>query len=269
MQKKFLFIGASLAVLATACSTVPITGRKHVALIPDSYMNSMALQEYQSFLSENKTVTTTANRDVEMVKRVGERISTAVTNYLNQHGQGNLVANYKWEFNLVDSKEVNAWCMPGGKVVVYTGLLPVTQNETALACVMGHEIAHAIAQHGNERMTTQLAAQGIELAGSAVLNKTPQVQNIFLQSFGVGSNLGMLAFSRQDESEADHLGVIFMAMAGYNPQEALPFWQRMAATAGSGGKTPELMSTHPSDERRIADLQKIMPEAMTYYHPAK
>lgn len=267
MQKKLLFVGAGLAMVV-ACAKVPITGRKQLNLIPESTMQSMALQEYQSFLTENKTVTTPGNKDVDMVKRVGQRIAAAVTTYLTQNGAGNEIANYKWEFNLVDSKEVNAWCMPGGKVVVYTGLLPVTQNETSLACVMGHEIAHAIARHGNERMSQQLVAQGIQVAGSVALNKNPQVQNIFMQSFGAGSNLGLLAFSRQDESEADHLGIIFMAMAGYNPQEAIPFWQRMAA-ASTGQKPPEITSTHPSDERRIADLQKLMPEAMKYYKPMK
>jgi predicted Zn-dependent protease len=267
MQNKLLFISAGL-VMAVGCAKVPITGRSQLNLIPESTMQSMALQEYQSFLTSNKTVSATTSKDAEMVKRVGQRISAAVTRYMTQNNLGNEVANYKWEFNLVDNKEVNAWCMPGGKVVVYTGLLPVTQNETSLACVMGHEIAHAIARHGNERMSQQMVAQGIEVAGSVALNRSPQVQNIFLQSFGVGGNLGLLAFSRQNELEADHLGIIFMAMAGYNPQEAIPFWQRMA-NASTGSKPPELTSTHPSDERRIAQLQKIMPEAMKYYTPAK
>jgi predicted Zn-dependent protease len=267
MQKKLLFIGTGLALIV-ACAKVPITGRSQLNLIPESTMQSMALQEYQSFLSQNKTIAATASKDAEMVKRVGQRISSAVTRYMTQNNMGNEVANYKWEFNLVDSKDVNAWCMPGGKVVVYTGLLPVTQNETALACVMGHEIAHAIARHGNERMSQQVVAQGIQVAGSVALNRNPQAQNIFLQSFGVGGNLGMLAYSRKNELEADHLGVIFMAMAGYNPQEAIPFWQRMANASG-GNKPPELVSTHPSDARRVSELQKLMPEAMKYYAPIK
>lgn len=267
MQKKLLLIGTGLALI-TACAKVPITGRSQLNLIPESTMQSMALQEYQTFLSQNKTVAATTSKDAEMVKRVGTRIASAVTRYMTQNNLASEVANYKWEFNLVDSKEVNAWCMPGGKVVVYTGLLPVTQNETALACVMGHEIAHAIARHGNERMSQQVVAQGIQVAGSVALNRNPQAQNIFLQSFGVGGNLGMLAYSRKNELEADHLGVIFMAMAGYNPQEAIPFWQRMAASSG-GNKPPELVSTHPSDERRVSELQKLMPEAMKYYTPIK
>src|SRR5690606_37301293 len=208
------------------------------------------------------------SKDAEMVKRVGGRIANAVTRYMTQHNMGDEVANYKWEFNLVNNKEVNAWCMPGGKVVVYTGLLPVTQNETALAVVMGHEIAHAIARHGNERMSQGLVAQGIQIAGAVALNKNPQAQNIFMQAVGVGGPLGLMAYGRQNELEADHLGVIFMAMAGYNPQEAIPFWQRMA-NAGGGQKPPELLSTHPSDDRRIAQLQNLMPEAMKYYTPAK
>jgi len=266
MQKKFLLIG-SLALMM-ACARVPITGRSQLNLIPESTMQSMALQEYQTFLTSNKTVSSATSKDAEMVKRVGQRIASAVTRYMAQNNLSAEVANYKWEFNLVENKEVNAWCMPGGKVVVYTGLLPVTQNETALSCVMGHEIAHAIARHGNERMSQQLVSQGIQVAGQVALNRNPVAQSAFLQSFGVGSNLGLLAFSRKDELEADHLGVIFMAMAGYNPQEAIPFWQRMAS-ASTGSKPPELTSTHPSDERRIAQLQSVMPEAMKYYQPIK
>ncbi|WP_143306970.1 M48 family metallopeptidase [Chitinophaga vietnamensis] len=267
MKKIALFFTASLGLVA-ACTRVPITGRSQLNLIPESTMQSMALQQYQSFLSENKVVSQATSKDADMVKRVGQRISAAVTRYMNANNMGNEVANYKWEFNLVNSKEVNAWCMPGGKVVVYTGLLPVTQNETALACVMGHEIAHAIARHGNERMSQGLLAQGIQVAGSVALGKNPTAVGIFNQAFGIGGNMGMLAFSRQNELEADHLGVIFMAMAGYNPQEAIPFWQRMASMSG-GNKPPELLSTHPSDERRVAQLQQLMPEAMKYYTPQR
>ncbi|GEP93852.1 M48 family metallopeptidase [Chitinophaga cymbidii] len=257
----FLFAGAGLIY---ACTRVPITGRSQLNLIPESTMQSMALQEYQTFLSQNKAVSPSVSKDAEMVRRVGGRIAQAVTTYMTQNNLGNEVASYKWEFNLVNDKQVNAWCMPGGKVVVYTGLLPVTQNETALACVMGHEIAHAIARHGNERMSQGLVAQGIQVAGAVALNKNPQAQNIFMQAFNVGGPLGLMAYGRQNELEADHLGLIFMAMAGYNPQEAVPFWTRMA-NAGGGNKPPELLSTHPSDDRRIAQLQKLMPEAMKYY----
>ncbi|MGX5817484.1 M48 family metallopeptidase [Chitinophaga lutea] len=266
-MKKIALLSFILAAgLIYACTRVPITGRSQLNLIPESTMQSMALQEYRSFLSTNKAVAPTANKDAEMVRRVGNRISAAVTNYMNQNGMGKQLEGYQWEYNLVQDKQVNAWCMPGGKIVVYTGLLPVTQNESALACVMGHEVAHAIARHGNERMSQGLVAQGIQIAGAVALNKNPQAQNIFLQAVGIGGPLGMMAYSRQNELEADHLGLIFMAMAGYNPNEAVPFWTRMAQ-AGSGQKPPEMLSTHPSDEKRIAQLQKLMPEAMKYYRP--
>ncbi|MFY0253992.1 M48 family metallopeptidase [Chitinophaga sp. 30R24] len=266
MKKYVLFFTVGLAW--AACTRVPITGRSQLNLVPESTMQSMALQQYQSFLSENKVVPQTSSKDAEMVKRVGQRIAAAVTKYMNEHGMSKEAASYKWEFNLVDSKEVNAWCMPGGKVVVYTGLLPVTQNETALACVMGHEIAHAIARHGNERMSQGLIAQGIQMAGAVALNQNPTAVNLFNQAFGAGSNVALLAYSRKDELEADHLGIIFMAMAGYSPQEAIPFWQRMSKMGSSGQKPPELLSTHPSDATRIAQLEKLMPEAMKYYTPA-
>lgn len=266
MKKTVLLCTAGLAFLA-ACTRVPITGRSQLNLISESTMQSMALQEYQSFLSQNKAVSPSTSKDADMVKRVGQRIASAVTAYMNQNGMSNQIANYKWEFNLVNSKEVNAWCMPGGKVVVYTGLLPVTQNETALACVMGHEIAHAIARHGNERMSQGLVAQGIQVAGAVALNRNPQAQNLFMQAFNIGGPLGIMAYSRQNELEADHLGVIFMAMAGYNPQESIPFWQRMANMGGQ--KPPELLSTHPSDARRVSQLQQLMPEAMKYYRPGR
>jgi predicted Zn-dependent protease len=266
-MKRAILILIGVAGLVYACTRVPITGRRQINLIPESTLQSMALQEYQSFLSTNRAISTTSNKDAEMVRRVGQRIAAAVTSYMKSNGMGNEVANYQWEFNLVNNKEVNAWCMPGGKVVVYTGLLPVTQNETALACVMGHEIAHAIARHGNERMSQGLVAQGIQVAGAVALNKNPTAQNLFLQAFNVGGSMGMMAYSRQNELEADHLGLIFMAMAGYNPQESVPFWQRMSNAGGS--KPPELLSTHPSDDKRIAQLQRLMPEAMRYYKPVK
>lgn len=267
MKKVALFIIAG-AGFAVACTRVPITGRKQLNLIPESTMQQMALTEYQTFLSQNKTVAASTSKDAEMVKRAGQRIANAVTTYLSQNNLSKEVSGYKWEFNLVQDNQVNAWCMPGGKVVVYTGLLPVTKNETALACVMGHEIAHAIARHGNERMSQSMVAQGIQAAGAVALSKNPQTQNIFLQAFNIGGPLGLNAYSRQNELEADHLGLVFMAMAGYNPNEAVAFWQRMAAASG-GNKPPELLSTHPSDERRISEIQKLLPEAMKYYTPQK
>jgi predicted Zn-dependent protease len=200
-----------------------------------------------------------------MIDRVGARIANAITRYYTNKGQSAVLEGYKWEFNTVESKEVNAWCMPGGKVVVYTGLLAVTQNETALAIVIGHEIAHAVAKHGSERMSQGLIQQlgGVALE-VAVSQKPQQTKDLFMQTYGIGSQVGaMLPWSRQQETEADQYGLIFAAMAGYNPQEAIPFWQRMAAVGGA--KQPEFLSTHPSDATRMKKLQQFMPEAMKYY----
>lgn len=257
---------AGIALLAS-CYKNPITGRKGLNLVDEGTMRSMANQEYASFLSTNRPVQGT--RDVDMVKRVGTRMAAAVQQYLTSKGQQSVISGYQWEFNLVNSNEANAWCMPGGKVVVYSGILPVVQNENGLAVVMGHEIAHAIARHGNERMSQQMAAQGIGTGLSVALSSQPTAtRNIFNTAFGVGSQLGTLAYSRKHESEADHMGLIFMAMAGYNPSEAVPFWQRMAGLGG-GQKPPELLSTHPSDERRVAQIREWLPEALKYYTPQK
>jgi predicted Zn-dependent protease len=194
-------------------------------------------------------------------------MASAVQSYLAQKGQSNLLSGYQWQFNLVNNAQANAWCMPGGKVVVYTGILPLTQNEAGLAVVMGHEIAHAVARHGNERMSQELATQMGGQALSVALSSQPgTTQQIFNTAVGVGSQLGSLAYSRKHESEADHMGLIFMALAGYNPNEAVPFWQRMAAKGGA--KPPQILSTHPADATRIANIKKLLPEAMTYYRPA-
>jgi len=200
-----------------------------------------------------------------MVRRVGGNIQRAVETYFAQHNLSDELDGYRWEFNLIDSKDANAWAMPGGKVVVYTGILPITKNETGLAVVMGHEIAHAVAQHGAERMSQGLLQQLGGVALSVALQNEPSTtQNLFMTAYGVGTTVGvMLPFSRTHESEADHLGLVFMAMAGYDPNAALDFWTRMAAQ--SGGNPPEFLSTHPSDETRIADLKKELPEAMSYY----
>jgi predicted Zn-dependent protease len=249
-----------------ACAKVPITQRKQVNLIPESQLVSMSLTEYHTFLSQHPPVM--AGADADMVKRVGARIQSAVTQYMNKNGYASRIEGYKWEFNLVNSPEVNAWCMPGGKVVVYSGLLPVTQDEGSLAIVMGHEIAHAVARHGNERMSQMLVAAGIGIGLDVALSQKPQqTRNIFMTAYGVGSGLGMLAYSRTHESEADKLGLVFAAMAGYDPNIAVGFWQRMAAKSG-GAKPPEILSTHPSDQRRIADIKAYMPTAMKYYRPS-
>lgn len=267
-MKKILSSFVVVAFLMVGCSTNQITGRSQLKLLPESDLQAMATQQYQQFLAESKVVSVSVNKDAEMVRRVGTRIAAAITTYLQQQGKSDILDGYKWEFNLIDNKEVNAWCMPGGKVVVYTGLLPVTQNEAALAVVVGHEIAHAIALHGNERMSQGLVQQlgGVALQ-VAVANKPAETQNLFMTAYGIGSTVGgTLPFSRKQELEADQFGLRFAAMAGYNPQEAIPFWQRMAQ-AGGGQKPPEILSTHPSDETRITKMQQYVKEAMPYYKP--
>lgn len=248
-----------------SCYSNPITGRKSLNLVDESSMRQMASQEYATFLSTNQTVKGT--RDAEMVARVGSRLATAVQQYLASKGQSDLISGYQWEFNLVNNNEANAWCMPGGKVVAYSGILPIAQNEAGLAVVMGHEIAHAIARHANERMSQQMAAQGVGEALSVAISSKPAVtQQIFGTLFGLGANGALLKYSRDQESEADEMGLIFMAMAGYNPNEAVNFWQRMAAQS-SGSKPPEFLSTHPSDARRINQIKQWIPTAMQYYKP--
>lgn len=257
-----------MMLLAFACSRVPITGRKQVNLLSESELMKLSLTEYNKFLGENQLVPDSDPRAI-MVKRVGSRVETAVNQFMNQNKKyKSRIAGYNWQFNLVkDDKTVNAWCMPGGKVVVYTGLLPITENETALACVMGHEIAHAIARHGNERMSQGLIIQtGATVLSAALSSKTQVTQDLFNQSYGAASNLGILAYSRKHELEADKLGLVFMAMAGYNPNEAISFWERMAKQSKGSGSA--LLSTHPSDEKRIAEIKAFLPKAMKYYNPS-
>lgn len=260
---KILLPSMLLAVLFYYCSTVPITGRSQLSLISASEMNAMSFQQYDQFLQENKL--SSSKPDIDMVKRVGVNIQKAVETYFKQNDLTKELAGYQWEFNLVESNEVNAWCMPGGKVVVYTGILPLTKDETGLAVVMGHEIAHAIAQHGGERMSQGLLQQLGGVALSVALKDKPQeTQNLFMTAYGVGTTVGViLPFSRTQESEADRLGLIFMSMAGYNPNYAVDFWTRMSQMGGQ--KSPEFLSTHPSDQTRIADIKKELPEALKYY----
>jgi predicted Zn-dependent protease len=268
MKKLFILIlGSSLFI--TACTTNKITGRSQLTLVPESQLQQEAVTQYQSFLSQNKVVSASANRDAEMVKRVGSRIANAITKYYTQQGLADQLAGYKWEFNLVESPEVNAWCMPGGKVVVYTGLLKVTQNEAGLAIVLGHEISHAVLQHGRERMSQALLAQGIGIGGDLFTSGNAQVNNIFNAIYAPTAQVGvLLPNSRNQELEADHYGLIFAAMAGYNPQEAIGLWERMAAL-NSGNQTPEILSDHPVDSKRIRKLKQEMPEALKYYKPVK
>jgi predicted Zn-dependent protease len=252
-----------LAAIIVACATVPITGRTQLSLVSDAEMMSMGLTQYKQFITENKL--STNKEQTAMVKRVGNNIARAVEKYMSDNGYASHLKGFDWEFNLVEDKTPNAWCMPGGKVVFYTGILPLTQNEEGLAVVMGHEIAHAVAKHGNERMSHQM---GVQLGGAALSvalqEKPEQTQQIYMSVFGLGAQYGfMLPYSRTHEKEADKLGVIFMALAGYHPQAAVPFWERMAAMGGP--KPPEFLSTHPADETRIKELKALIPEAIKYY----
>ncbi len=265
---KKILLSITVIAFAIACSRNAVTGRKQLSLVPESELQAQAVSQYQSFLSTAKVVNTSSSRDAEMVKRVGNRIANAITKYYTDQGKGNVLSGYKWEFNLVNDNQVNAWCMPGGKVVVYSGLLAVTQNEAALAVVMGHEITHAVASHGNERMSQGLLAQGLGSLGDALTSNKPKTNQLFNSIFGVGAQAGfLLPNSRNQEYEADHYGLLFCAMSGYNPQEAIPFWKRMAAASANSQKPPEFLSTHPNDENRIQRLEGYMPEALGYYKP--
>ncbi len=268
MKNKYSILSISVMMLVAACTRNAVTGRSSLSLVPESQMEEMAVSQYRQFLSENKVVSSSQSRDAEMVKRVGARIAATVTNYYKQQGIDAGLQDYKWEYNLVQSNQANAWCMPGGKIVVYSGLLPITQNEAALAVVVGHEVAHAVAKHGSERMSQGLVQQlgGVALQ-VAVSNKPAETQNLFMQAYGGASNvLGILPFSRKQEYEADKLGLVYAALAGYNPREAIPLWQRMQAQS-NGQKPPEFLSTHPSEGNRIARLQEQMPNALKYYRP--
>ena len=255
-----------LMLFFCSCTQVAITGRKQLNIVPDYLVHSMSFNSYRQFLNENKLSTNDAQR--QMVRRVGIRIQKAVEKYCVSNGCLDELSDYAWEFNLVEDPAVNAWAMPGGKVVVYTGLLKVAQNETGLAVVMGHEIAHAFAEHGAERMSTGLVLDMGGIALSAALESRPeQTQRLFMQSYGLGTQIGiLLPYSRLHENEADHLGLVFMAMAGYNPQAAVAFWQRMAASK-QGAAPPEFLSTHPADAKRINKIKELMPEAMRHYKP--
>jgi len=263
MMKLRIVAAFAIAVMLWSCSKVPITNRRQFHLLPESELITMANTEYNKFLA-TKTKVPDTDPNTIMVKKIGNEIRTAITSYLTKQKKQKRVAGYKWEFNLVQDNAVNAWCMPGGKVVVYTGLLPVTKDQNGLAVVMGHEVAHAIARHGNERMSQQLAIQTGGSVLAVAMQKQPQVtQQVFNQAYGIGSSLGALAYSRKHETEADKLGLCFMAMAGYDPNHAVPFWQRMA-DAGNGANL-QILSTHPSDAQRIKDIKAFLPTALKYY----
>lgn len=259
-----LLLIVCLVLELNGCSTVAITGRKQLNLIPDGELLSMSARQYDGFLKDNRLSGDSSG--ARLVRKVGERIRSAVETYFRDRGLRDELNGYAWEFNLVESEELNAWCMPGGKVVFYSGLIPVCGDEAGIAVVMGHEVAHAVAKHGAERMSEGLLAQmgGMALA-KAVENKPGETQQLWMAAFGLGAQYGvLLPHSRGQESEADHLGLIFMAMAGYDPGAAVTFWQRMSSKS-AGAKPPEFMSTHPSDETRIADIRRLLPEAMKYY----
>ncbi len=253
-----------LLAFLLSCETVPITGREQIAFIPSSTILPMSFNNYHDFITQHKVIEHTP--DAEMVTRVGMRIQHAVERYFSEHGLSSRLSGYQWEFHLVEDKEVNAWCMPGGKVVVYSGILPVTQDENGLAVVLGHEIAHAVANHGDERMSQALLVQMGGLALDVALSRNPKETNgLFLAAYGAGAQVGiLLPYSRLHESEADHLGLIFMAMAGYDPHHALDFWERMASSS-HGKRPPVFLSDHPADAKRVEDIRRLVPEAMKYY----
>ncbi|MFP3981505.1 MAG: M48 family metallopeptidase [Desulfobacterales bacterium] len=261
--KQAMIFGAACLLIA-ACTTVPITGRQQLSLIPGDTMLSMSYQQYDAFLDEHELSDNRA--DTEMVREVGRDIANAVEAYFKQNGMEKRLDNYDWEFRLVADDAVNAWCMPGGKVVVYTGILPVAKGKAGLAVVMGHEIAHAVADHGNERMSQGMLVQFGSVALSEAMKTKPALtQQLWMAAYGAGAQVGMLLpYSRLHEKEADRLGLIFMAMAGYDPREAADFWQRMAAEK-DGKSPPEFLSTHPADDKRIANIRSMLPEAMRYY----
>ena len=263
MKKCLLFMLYAFFLLIS-CSTVPITGRQQLNLVSSHELNAVSFKSYNDFLSQHKVIGST--EQAQIVKRVGRRIQTAVEQYFAENNSSARLEGYEWEFNLVDDATINAWCMPGGKVVVYTGILPIVKDEPGLAVVMGHEIAHAVANHGNERMSQSLLLNmgGVALV-TALSAKPQETKNLFLTIYGLGSQVGLvLPYSRVQESEADHLGLIFMAMAGYDPNNALEFMQRMENSA-KGSATPQFLSTHPSDQTRIDNIKKLIPEAMKYY----
>jgi len=265
-MKKNSVLAAFLMVAFMSCQKNAITGRRSIDFVSEPEMIGMSVTEYGKFLSANPPLPASDSR-VVMVRTIGTRIQQAVEKYYADKGLSKQLAGYKWEFNVVDEPTVNAWCMPGGKVVVYSGILPVTQDEASLAIVMGHEIAHAVAKHGSERMSQGMIVQFGGAALSVATQQKPALtQALFQQSYGAVSQLGILKYSRTHETEADKMGLIFAAMGGYNPEVAIAFWERMSKM-NTGQKPMELLSTHPSDETRISALKAFMPEAKKYYNP--
>ena len=260
MKSNKIFTTLFFLIIFLSCATNPFTGKQTMALpgTENSSLFPAAFQQYDQFLSENKVVTGTS--DAAMVTRVGQKIAVAAERWLNANGYVGYLKDYKWEYKLVDDKAVNAWCMPGGKIVVYTGILPISKNEAGLASIMGHEVSHALANHGQQRMSASMLQQ-IGAVGLNVALKDDENIDLFNQAYGIGTQVGgMLPFSRSHEIEADTIGLTLMAIAGYNPDEAAELWKRMSAQSG-GQAPPELLSTHPSNDSRIANLTSLAPKA--------
>jgi len=253
----------TILLLLAACTTVPITGRQQFNFVPPSSMNTLSAEQYRAFLSEHPLSSRAEDR--QLVERVGRRIQQGVEQFFAVRNQDAALEGYEWEFNLVEDEQINAWCAPGGKIIVYTGLLPIAQDEAGLAVVMSHEVAHAVAQHSNERMSQMLVMELGGTALSAALQSQPdKTRDLAMLAFGAGTQLGvLLPYSRTHEYEADELGLHFMVMAGYDPNAAIPFWERMAE-AKEGAAPPEFLSTHPADASRIAKIKKLIPEVMKY-----
>lgn len=262
MKRTIAICSAALLLLA-GCGSVPVTGRKQVLLVSDQEVLSSSLTQYNTYM-KSATKSSSASQSA-MVTRVGKKIAAATEKYLKENGLASELTNFSWEFNLVKDNQVNAFCMPGGKIVVYEGLMALVSSDDELAVVIGHEVAHAVAKHSNERMSQQILAQyGAQVLGQSLSQKSAALQNLASQVYGVGAQYGvMLPFSRKHETEADYMGLIFMRMAGYNPDVAIKFWQKMSA--GGSSQVPEFMSTHPSDTRRISDIQKALPEIKQKY----
>lgn len=264
MKKVFLSLMAVATLLLSACSSVPITGRKQLSLVSDQEILTSSLTQYKDYMGKAPRSKNTVQS--AQVTRVGQRIAAATEQYLRDHGLATEVSNFAWEFNLIKEDQVNAFCMPGGKIVVYEGLMKIISSDDELAVVLGHEVAHAVAKHSNERMSQQMMAQyGAQVLGGILSGKSAATQALAGQVYGLGAQYGvMLPFSRKHETEADYMGLVLMYMAGYQPEAAVNFWKKMAVASG-GNATPEFMSSHPSDASRISSIQKLLPEIRQKY----
>lgn len=265
MKRVFLFSVVAIGLLlAQSCATNALTGSSQLSLVSESELQTLSATQYKDFIKAHEVIAPNKDPKSAMVQRVGKKITAAVEKYFTDKNNMSALAGYAWEYNLVKDSAINAWCMPGGKIVVYTGILPYTINENALAIVMGHEVSHALLQHGNKRMSESMIQQLGGAALSAALSKKPaETQDLFIKAYGVGTEIGiMLPFSRSQELEADKFGLIWAVIAGYDPNEAIHFWERMQNAAGQ--KPPEFLSTHPSDATRIEKIKAFLPEAIKY-----